>query len=228
MRRGLKLTGLFAGTILVAAIGVGAADTQPPTVQIETPQDGANYLLNEPVEVAWTVDDAFPGSGLKTVLATQPNGARLDTNIAGEHVFVVTAEDHAGNQTQRQVRYWVVYDVTMEKPLAPSAFEDEAPPEMTVDVGTEIPFRFQVLDFFEQPVNDASGTLSVLDAETREIVFFGDDGVGVLQFNSETETYDFSLDTASLSADDYQVLIQFNDGRTIFRIDLTLEGSGSA
>lgn len=228
MTRGLKLVGLLLGTVVLGSLGMGAADTQPPVVDIETPSDGASYLLHEPVEVSWTAEDVFPGSGLKSAFATQADGDGLATSSPGEHVFTVVAEDHAGNRVQRQVRYWVVYDVVIEKPLAPSAFEGSTRPNMTISAGTEIPFSFTVRDFFERTVEVASGTISVLDADTREVVYLGDDGIGVLQFNSETETFDDTLDTGQLAAGEYEVLIQFNDGRTIFRIDLTLEPSESS
>lgn len=225
MTRGYRLVGLLLGTIVLGSLSIGAADTQPPMIEIDTPQDGASYLLHDPVRVAWSVQDVFPGSGLKSVLATQADGDPLNTETAGEHVFTVLAEDNAGNQARKLVRYWVTYDVVIEKPLAPSAFEDEDPPSMTVPAGTEIPFSFAVRDFFEQPVESASGTVSVLDAETHEIVYLDEDGIGVLSFNPESATYEFTLDTEGLSADDYQVLVQFNDGRTVFRTDLTLEPS---
>lgn len=228
MTRGFKLIGLLMGTALLGTIGLGAADTQPPMIQVETPQEGASYLLNEPIQVQWSAQDIFPGSGLKAALATQASGADLETGTPGDHIFTVLAEDNAGNQTQTQIRYWVVYDVVIEKPLAPSAFEDSTPPEMALPVGTEIPFSFAVRDYFERPVKSASGTVSVLNAETREIIYIGEDAVGILRYDAETDAFDYTLDTGPLNADEYQVLVQFNDGRTIFRIDLTLEPSESS
>lgn len=223
MTRGLKLVGLLLGTIVVGWLSMGASDTQPPVINISSPSDGGTYVMHQPIEVAWTAEDSFPGSGLKSVLATQDSGKRLDTSQAGQHVFTVVAEDRAGNRAQRQVRYWVVYDVTMEKPLAPSAFEGEAPPTLTVDAGTEIPFSFSVRDFRNRKLTTASGTVNVLDAETREIVYLDEDGVGLLAFDAETESFNYTLDTDPLSTGVYRVLVQFNDGRTIFRIDLRLE-----
>lgn len=227
MTRGCKLIGLVLGTALLGALGMGAADAEPPAIQIDTPRDGASYLLNEPVQVAWSVRDVA-GSGVKSVLATQANGEQLNTGVAGDHAFSVRAEDNAGNQAQERARYWVVYDVAVERPLGPSAFEGDTPPSMTVSAGAEIPFSFKVRDFFEQPVHNASGTISVLDAETGEIVYLGEDGVGVLHFDPETSTYDYALSTDPLAANEYQVLVQFNDGRSIFRVDLTLESSASS
>lgn len=226
--RSIKVLGALLLLTASLVVGLGASDTQPPEIEIESPQDGAEYLLNEPVTVSWSVRDPLPGSGVAFTRATQDRGEELDTSTAGDHVLMVEAEDRAGNRAQKRVRYWVRYDVVMEKPLAPSAFEGEAPPSMTLEVGTQIPFSFSVRDYFEQPVADARGTVSVLDADTREIVYLPEDGVGALRYNAESATHDFTLDTEALSPGQYRVIVQFNDGRTLFRVTLTLEPSSTS
>ena len=226
--RAIKVSGAMLLLTVGLVVGLGATDTQPPVIQIDKPQDGAAYLLHEPVTVSWSVRDPLPGSGVAFTQATQDSGEELDTSTAGHHALIVQAEDHAGNRAQKRARYWVRYDVAMEKPLAPSAFEGDAPPSMTLPVGTEIPFSFAVRDFFDAPVAEASGTVSVLDADTREIVYFHEDGVGTIRYNAESATHDFELDAAALSPGQYQVIVQFDDGRTSYRIDLTLEPSSTS
>ncbi len=226
--RPIKVTGALLLLSMGLVVGLGASDTQPPEIQIETPQDGAEYLLNEPVTVSWSVRDPLPGSGVAFTRATQADGEELNTGTAGSHVLTVEAEDRAGNRAQKRARYWALYDVTIEKPLAPSAFDGEEPPTMTLPVGTQIPLDFTVRDFFDRPVEIANGTVSVLDAETHEIIYLDDDGVGTLQFDPEHATHGYMLDTEALSPGQYRVIVQFNDERTIFEIHLTLEASSTS
>ncbi len=225
--RSMKLLGAALLLTVGLVAGLGASDTQPPEIEIETPQDGAEFLLNEPVTVSWSVRDPVPGSGVAFTRATQDSGEALDTSTPGDHVLMVEAEDRAGNRSQKRVRYWVLYDVTIEEPLAPSAFNDDTPPTMTLPVGTEIPLSFTVQDAFGQSVRDVGSTVSVLEADTREIVFLGEEGVKSLRFNADSATHEFTLDTGALAPGDYRVIVQFQDGRTIFRVDLTLEPNES-
>ncbi|MFB6285160.1 MAG: hypothetical protein ABEK03_01085, partial [Candidatus Bipolaricaulia bacterium] len=178
--------------------------------------------------VSWSAGDPRPGSGLAFVNATQDDGDPLATSDAGSHVFTVTAEDQAGNVARERVRYWVVYDVRLQKPLGPKAFADDSIPSMTVSVGTEIPFRFDVRDARGKPVTETAGNVSVLEADTHSLVYLGETGTGLFRYDAETQRQGYTLDTDALEPGRYRVLMQFNDGRTLFRMDLTLESASTS
>lgn len=220
-----KSVGLALITALAVVVGFGASDTQPPEIDLETPQEGKEYLLREPVTVSWSARDPQPGSGLAFVNATQDDGDPLATSDVGSRIFTVIAEDQAGNVAQKRVRYWVVYDVSLQKPLGPKAFADDSIPSMTVSVGTEIPFRFDVRDAQGAPIKGPVGNVSVLEADTHSLVYLGETGTGLFRYDAETQRHGYTLDTDALEPGRYRVLMQFNDGRTLFRMDLTLESA---
>jgi len=223
-----KSAGLALFTALAVVVGFGASDTRPPDIDIETPQKGTEYLLREPVTVSWSARDPRPGSGLAFVNATQDDGDPLATSDVGNRIFTVAAEDQAGNVAQERVRYWVVYDVRLQKPLGPEAFADDTIPSMTVSVGTEIPFRFDVRDAQGAPITEPAGNVSVLEADTHSLVYLEGAALGQFRYDAESQRHGYTLDTDALEPGRYRVLMQFNDGRTLFRMDLTLESASTS
>jgi hypothetical protein len=73
-------------------------DATAPIVDIVSPAEGAEYFAGEAVTVAWTASDALSGLAAPSD-ASAPDGAFLDTSIAGSFSFAVTATDAAGNAT---------------------------------------------------------------------------------------------------------------------------------
>jgi hypothetical protein len=51
--------------------------------------------------------DEEGGSGLASCDGTVPSGQPIDTSTKGDHTFIVTARDKAGNEFQRKVTYSV-------------------------------------------------------------------------------------------------------------------------
>jgi 6-phosphogluconolactonase (cycloisomerase 2 family) len=83
--------------IAVAAVPASAArDEQPPSIDLRTPPEGAEYPLGEQVTADYSCSDDG-GSGLQSCAGDVPNGAALDTATAGQHSFTVTAHDREGN-----------------------------------------------------------------------------------------------------------------------------------
>ncbi|QIN83175.1 hypothetical protein GBA63_11375 [Rubrobacter tropicus] len=81
------------------------ADTAPPTINLQTPPEGATYALNQTVNTAYTCADA--GSGVQSCTGTAPNGAAIDTASPGQKNFTVTATDNAGNTSSTSHAYTV-------------------------------------------------------------------------------------------------------------------------
>jgi hypothetical protein len=84
-------------------------DADAPNVVLTTPADNAHYALNStPPAPDFGCTDA--GSGLRVDSCTGPSS--IDTATAGEHHFVVTATDVAGNTTTVDHTYIVDPDTT--------------------------------------------------------------------------------------------------------------------
>jgi lysophospholipase L1-like esterase len=88
-------------------------DVTAPEIELVTPADGAVYEHGEEVLAAFTCTDEDGGSGIADgyCVGTTDVGEPIDTSTLGEHTFVVTATDRAGNETSVTHTYTVV-DVT--------------------------------------------------------------------------------------------------------------------
>lgn len=83
------------------------ADTEPPTVSLESPADGAQYRLKSVVRARFSCEDGAGGSGIASCKGTQPNGAMISTSKLGPGTFRVVAKDAAGNTTTKTSHYMV-------------------------------------------------------------------------------------------------------------------------
>lgn len=91
-------------TAIVTVSGINI-DKTPPVVNVNIPADGAEYLMNEPVKVNWSVTDSL--SGVDTVTATQQNDEYLDCRLPGVKTLKISAMDKAGNLIQKTISYTV-------------------------------------------------------------------------------------------------------------------------
>jgi len=85
-------------------------DEQAPTVDLVTPQEGAQYDLGTDVRADYSCADEG-GSGLASCTGDVPDGDPLDTATAGKHQFTVLARDGAGNETTVTHSYTVAESV---------------------------------------------------------------------------------------------------------------------
>jgi hypothetical protein len=93
-------------------------DRTAPKITVTTPEDGAEYKLDQPLTAQYSCADEDGGSGLKEGTCTAKladgtpaaNNAPLDTSTVGEKTLTVRAEDNAGNVAEKVVHYRVVYD----------------------------------------------------------------------------------------------------------------------
>lgn len=90
------------------SFNVTVRDNVAPVVTINTPAEGANYILNQNVLANYGCADPN-GSGIKSCTGTAANGAAIDTSSVGAKTFTVTAVDLDGNVTTKTVNYTVSY-----------------------------------------------------------------------------------------------------------------------
>lgn len=72
-------------------------DTSAPTIDLQAPDDGATYELDEDVPAEYACADEAGGSGVASCDGDVPSGQPIDTRTVGTKTFTVTARDHAGN-----------------------------------------------------------------------------------------------------------------------------------
>lgn len=84
----------------------------PPSVSVVTPSEGATYKKGATVAAVFVCREGEGGPGLKPgtegCAGTVAYGHGIETAIAGEHTFTVTATSKDGLVTQRVVRYKVL------------------------------------------------------------------------------------------------------------------------
>jgi Tol biopolymer transport system component len=95
------------GRTASSSVSFQVLDIEPPSVEIQTPREGASYSLGQPVTVDFSCSDGT-GSGVAECEGERPNGAPLDTSSIGTHTFHVVALDRAGNSRFETSTYTVV------------------------------------------------------------------------------------------------------------------------
>jgi hypothetical protein len=73
---------------------------------VSVPAEGAQFIVNEVVNAAWTASDVL--SGIDGVVASTPNQSALATATTGAQTFSVVALDRAGNETTGTRTYQVL------------------------------------------------------------------------------------------------------------------------
>lgn len=95
-----------AGNLEAAKSMAVRIDKTPPIITLVTPVNGAQFPRDSQVLAQFAVTD--PLSGVVNQTSTVPNGAALDTAVAGPHSFSITAQDLAGNISTQTVTYTIV------------------------------------------------------------------------------------------------------------------------
>ena len=93
-----------------AVVAVLPRDEQAPTIDLRTPEEGAQYDLGADVRADYSCADEG-GSGLASCTGDVADGAPLDTSTPGAHAFTVLARDGAGNETTVTHGYTVTESV---------------------------------------------------------------------------------------------------------------------
>jgi hypothetical protein len=89
---------------------VSDKDSTPPTIELLSPLDGADYLLKQDVLADYSCADEEGGSGLASCAGPVADEAVVDTRSVGLHEFKVEAADRAGNTSAKTATYRVIYD----------------------------------------------------------------------------------------------------------------------
>lgn len=99
-----------AGNETVVTHTATVVDRTAPTIAIDSPLEGAVYLLGEEVASDYDCADEDGGSGLILCAGDVADGEPIDTAAVGERSFTVSARDAAGNTASAAVGYRVVFD----------------------------------------------------------------------------------------------------------------------
>jgi len=105
-----RVSGMGPYRVVLTVASCVAPDSTPPTIDLRTPFDGAEYLLDEDVAADYGCTDEPGGSGLVSCVGTVADGAAVDTSSVGERTFEVAAADAAANTAVARSAYRVVYD----------------------------------------------------------------------------------------------------------------------
>ena len=197
----------------------------PPKIAINTPADGATYLLNAPIAAAYTCNDSL--SGIPTTggcTGTVNNGSNIPASTVGPNkTFTVNATDKAGNTASLSTTYSVVYN------FIPSTSKNLA------NLGSAVPLNWQLRDGRNATVNNLNTLLSMESVfngssvppggcvassdGSREILYSQPSGAtGNSDFRLVAGGYQFNVDTTfAITAPGitgkgcYTVLIYLND-----------------
>jgi hypothetical protein len=105
-----RVSGMGPYRVIVTGASCVAPDGTPPTIDLRTPSQGAEYLLDEDVVADYGCEDERGGSGVVSCVGTVDDGAAVDTGSVGEKTFEVDAADAAANTAVARSVYRVVYD----------------------------------------------------------------------------------------------------------------------
>ena len=88
----------YANNVRETEVTYSVVDRTPPTISIQSPQEGAVFVLGESVAASYSCEDAIS-------CVASP----LDTSTVGAKTFTVTAEDASHNVARETRSYRVVY-----------------------------------------------------------------------------------------------------------------------
>lgn len=126
-------------TTVTHTVNVVPLDLVPPAIRIESPLDGAVYLLDEEVWADYSCTDGPGGTGVASCDGPVADGGRVDTGLVGHREFTVTSSDGAGNTSSATARFRVIYD--FDAFLWPV----RNPPKVnTWPAGLPVPIRFEL------------------------------------------------------------------------------------
>jgi len=185
-------------------------DKTPPEININTPQDGESYTLNETVLANWWANDTL--SGIDNATGTVPSGDPIDTSSIGTKSFTVIATDLAGNTLEKTVSYNVVYNfVGFGAPLNIDGKKFKK--------NSTIPVKFQLFDALGNPVSNATATLWV-NGEPA-VSSGGSNTDNYFRYDPTDQQYIFNLSTKQLNTGTNTLVVELDDG-TSHELEITI------
>ena len=180
---------------------------------IDSPNDGVTYLLNQAVTADWTVTDS--GTGVDSEEGSVLKGSALDTSTVGTHTFTVTAADYAMNEVSKVVTYYVRYAFGgILQPINPDG-------SSIFKLGRTIPVKFQLQDASGAFVTDAVARIYLLktsngingtEVEEDAVSTSAATSDNFFRYDSTSDQYIFNLATKGLSTGTWQIRIRLDDG----------------
>jgi hypothetical protein len=197
-------------------------DATLPAINITTPVNNANYLLNANVAANFGCTDA--ASGVASCTATLngtplSNGAKLNTSTVASNrwTFTVTAVDVAGNTAIQTNTYFLIYNFLLSPPKSPA------------NLGSAVPLNWQLKDangvvisdltslttlksvFNGQPVNNKC-PLSLNGTAPTTLYSPATGATGGSNFRLVSGGYQFNWDTTTANIKGcYTVIFQLKD-----------------
>lgn len=196
-----------------------SVDTTAPEITIAAPQSNARYLLNALIFADFSATDAL--SGLASLVSEIPNGAALDTTVAGEKTFSVVAADNAGNTKEETVIYHILYEFSG---VLPPLKQDGSG---SFKEGSTIPVKFALDDANGKSISSATARLYLskvedgqIGPETQAPSTSAAEG-NRFRYDAADNQYIFNLKTKELSTGVWQLRIELDDGTSKY-VNLTL------
>lgn len=189
----------------VTESGINIDKTEPEII-ISVPS--GSYLLNQNVLANWTVSDIL--SGVKSSSGTVPSGSAIYTASVGAKIFVVSAEDKAGNPAMVTNNYYIHY-----------LFGGILPPISAngnglFKLGRTIPVKFQLKDVDGNLITNAVASLWL------QFISYFPQGVYIEADSTSSATegnlfryadsqYIFNLNTKPMSMGTWWLIIKLDD-----------------
>jgi hypothetical protein len=179
-------------------------DKSGPEININTPSDGSQYVLNSQVNADWNVSDGL--SGVDESSGSVASGDVIDTGTAGEKEFIVTAKDKAGNSNSKTVHYKIVYRF--------GGFLNPIKDTKTFNGNSTIPVKFQLTDAAGNFIPNATAHLQV---DGQPAMSSGNANNGdVCRYSSADNqyVYNLSLKNLKLKPGTHTLKLILDDGAT--------------
>lgn len=186
-------------------------DKNPSQITINTPVDGSEYILNQPLTADWSVSDAI--SGITSATGTYPNGNAINMASVGTQTFGVDATDKAGNTNIKKVMYYIRYKYSgILQPINPDG-------SSIFKLGSTLPVKFQLWDAGGNFVTNAVAKIYVakisdriIGAEMEANSTSNATTGNLFRYYSTSNQYIFNLGTKTLSTGTWQIRIELDDG----------------
>jgi uncharacterized repeat protein (TIGR03803 family) len=213
--------GVLYGTTQQGGGGAGivyrlvSSDTQPPTINIVTPANGATYTLNQAVPSNYSCTDP---SGVSSCSGSVANGSNINTASVGTKSFTVNAKDTLGNSSSATNNYSVKYNFSgFLQPV------DNPDVVNTGKAGRTYPVKWQLRDGNNAYISSLSAVTSVTYKSTSCGAFTGDPtnalettatGGTILRYDSTANQYIYNWATPGTGC--YTLFLTLDSGQVFY------------
>lgn len=181
-------------------------DKTAPEINVSSPLDGAEYILNQDVKVEFSFCDTL--SGIEKTEASVESGASIDTSSVGVKTIEINAVDKAGNVTTKTITYYVKYKFSgLQSPFDIDSAEYKSE--------RSVPLKFSLTDNTDNIINSASAKVylsKIVDGvEQPEIEAVSANGSSIFQYDELSSQYVFVLKTEGLTTGTWKLKIKLDD-----------------